>query len=264
MKMFLLLPLLALSFITRAQMQAMYEDFYPEKELLAKLQHAKTPAGQLYAAGFLAAHYKRRFRDSLAAVYLKKLYSVARAANDKNLSASALWWDAYSSATYTAYDEYRLGTAKAEKLLRFAKQNNLPQQQVAAHLLLCDLNLHANLGLAEGYGLRAKQLLDNWRMDSTRKDSLKLEACFRLSHVYIHKKDGVNIARYLLAVHDYAEQTRNKALYQQAVWILAYLYWEWRGQDEKAIFWRKKLIDICKQSNQRSVLLMHYPRLAQS
>ncbi|MEJ7681710.1 MAG: hypothetical protein WKG06_28460 [Segetibacter sp.] len=148
-----------------------YPTFYPEKELLASYQHAKTPAEQMDAAGVLALHYRSKFQDSLSSVYLHRVYRIASVANDQKLLAKALWWDAQVNAGSTAYEETKQVIAKANNLLNFAIKKNLYPEAIAAKILLSDINIHKGLKLSEQYALDAKQLLDDWNIDSTRKDS---------------------------------------------------------------------------------------------
>jgi hypothetical protein len=86
--------------------QVDYEIIYPEKELLASLQEAKTPEEQVRAAGFLALHYKWNLKDSLSAVYMNHVHRTANASGDIGINASALWWEAFALAKGTLYAEY--------------------------------------------------------------------------------------------------------------------------------------------------------------
>ena len=78
---------------TRANSQVGFEEYYSEKDLLSFLQKAKTRPEQLDAAGVLAVNYKRVFKDSLASVYLTKVYAIAENSKDPKLMARAMWWD---------------------------------------------------------------------------------------------------------------------------------------------------------------------------
>jgi hypothetical protein len=69
--------------------------------------------------------------------------------------------------------------------LQYATKYNLSEQKIAANLLYSDINIHNNLRLAEQYALSAKQLWDSWKVDSVKKDSIKLELYYRVSpYVY--------------------------------------------------------------------------------
>lgn len=239
-----------------AKAQVFYPIFYPEKELLATYQHAKTPAEQMDAAGVLAQHYKSKFEDSLSSVYLHLVYNLARATNDQKLTAKALWWDAHISAGITAYDETKQAVSKTNALLHFAAQNSLTPEAIAANLLLTDIHIQKNLKLSEQYALNAKQLLNNWNIDSTKKDSLKLEVYYRLAYVSIQKKEGENAAQYLLEQQKYAEQNRNEALKIQAINNLAQLYLRWPGQEENYTQWVTTLYNYYKKTGQKNRLFI--------
>jgi anti-sigma regulatory factor (Ser/Thr protein kinase) len=233
-----------------------YPTFYPEKELLTSFQHAKTPAEQMDAAGVLALHYKSKFQDSLSFVYLRHVYRISSSAVNKKLLPKALWWDAQVSAGSTAYEQTKQVIAKANNLLNFAIENKLYREAIAAKILLSDINIHRGLKLSEQYALDAKQLLDQWPIDSTVKDSLKLEVYYRLAHVSIHKKEGEKAAQNLLEQQTYAQQNRNKALKIQAVNNLAQLYWEWPGQEENARQWTTNLYNYYKEKGQKNRLFI--------
>ncbi len=243
-------------FFYTAKAQVFYPTFYPEKELLISFKQAKTPAEQMDAAGVLALHYKSKFQDSLSSVYVQLVSHIAGVANDQKLSAKALWWDAQVSAGSTAYEETKQVIAKANNLLNFAIKKNLYPEAIAAKILLSDINIHKGLKLSEQYALDAKQLLDDWNIDSTRKDSLKLEVYYRLAHVYIHKKEGEKAAQNLLEQQNYAQQDRNEALKIQAVNNLAQLYWEWPGQEENARQWTTNLYEYYKKAGQKNRLFI--------
>jgi hypothetical protein len=239
-----------------ANAQVFYPTFYPEKELLASFQQAKTPAEQMDAAGVLGLHYRSKFQDSLSSAYLHLVYRIASVTNDQKLLAKALSWDARVSAGSTAYDETKQTVEKANNLLHFATQKGLHLEAITAKLLLTDINIHEDLKRSEQYALDAKQLLINWNTDSTRKDSLKLEVYYRLAHVYIHKKEGEKAAQNLLEQQNYAQQDRNEALKIQAVDNLAQLYWEWPGQGENARQWTTNLYDHYKKAGQKKRLFI--------
>ncbi len=238
-----------------AKAQVFYPTFYPEKELLTSFQHAKTPAEQMDAAGVLALHYRSKFQDSLSSVYLHLVYRVASVTNDQKLLAKELWWNAQVSAC-GAYDETKQAIAKANSLLHFAIKKHLYPEAITAKLLLSDINIYKGLKLSEQYALDAKQLLDDWNIDSTKKDSVKLEVYYRLAHVYIHKKEGEKAAQNLLEQQNYAQQNTNEALKIQAVNNLAQLYWEWPGQEENARQWTKYLYDYYKKVGQKNRLFI--------
>ena len=238
-----------------AKAQVFYPTFYPEKELLISFQLAKTPAEQMDASGVLALHYRTKFQDSLSSVYLHLLYRISSMANDQKLLAKALWWDAQVYAC-GAYDETKQAIAKANSLLHFAVKKHLYPEAITAKLLLADINIYKGLKLSEQYALDAKQLLDDWNIDSTRKDSVKLEVYYRLAHVYIHKKEGEKAAQNLLEQQNYAQQNINEALRIQAVNNLAQLYWEWPGQEENARKWTTNLYDYYKKTEQKNRLFI--------
>jgi hypothetical protein len=233
-----------------------YPTFYPEKELLTSFRQAKTPAEQMDAAGVLALHYKSKFQDSLSSVYVQIVSRIAGVANEQKLSAKALWWDAQVSAGSTAYEETNQVIAKANNLLNFAIKNNLYPEAIAAKILLSDISIHKGLKLSEQYALDAKQLLDDWNIDSTRKDSLKLEVYYRLAHVDIHKKEGEKAAQNLLEQQNYAQQDINEALKIQAINNLVQLYWEWPGQEENARQWTTNLYEYYKKAGQKNRLFI--------
>ncbi len=238
-----------------AKAQVFYPTFYPEKELLTSFQLAKTPAEQMDAAGVLALHYRSKFQDSLSSVYLHLVYRIARVANDQKLSAKALWWDAQVCGC-GAYDETKEAIAKANSLSGFAIKKDFYPEAITAKLLLVDINIYKGLKLSEQYAMDAKKLLDDWDIDSTRKDSLKLEVYYRLAHVYIHKKEGEKAAQNLLEQQNYAQQNINEALKIHAANNLAQLYWEWPGQEENARQWTKNLYDYYKKTGQKNRLFI--------
>lgn len=73
--------------------QVGFEDYYSEKDLLTHLQRARTASEQIDASGVLAVNYKKIFRDSLASIYLSRIYKIAQNASDPKLMAWAIWWD---------------------------------------------------------------------------------------------------------------------------------------------------------------------------
>ena len=239
-----------------AKAQVFYPTFYPEQELLASYQQAKTEGEQMDAAGILALHYRSKFQDSLSSVYLQHVHRVASVANNPKLSAKVLWWDALVSSGNTAYDETKQAVAKANSLLDFAIKKHLYPEAIAAKLLLADINIHKGLKLSEQHALDAKRLLEEWNIDAARKDSLKLEVYYRLAHVYIHKKEGENAAQNLLEQQTYAQQNNNEALKIQAVNNLAQLYWEWPGQEENARQWTTSLYNYYKKAGQKNRLFI--------
>ena len=242
-------------FTYTAKAQVFYPTFYPEKELLSSYRLAKTSSEQMDGAGVLALHYRSKFQDSLASVYLHLMYRIANEADDQKLLAKALWWDAQVCAC-GAQDETRQAIAKANGLLHFAMKKHLYPEAITAKLLLSDINIYKGLKYSEQYALDAKQLLDEWNIDSTKKDSLKLEVYYRLAHVYIHKKEGEKAAQNLLEQQNYAQQNENEALKIQAINNLAQLYWEWPGQEENARQWTTTLYDYYKKSGQKNRLFI--------
>ena len=236
-----------------AKAQVFYPTFYPEKELLTSFHQAKTSAEQMDVAGVLALHYRSKFEDSLSSVYLNLVSRIAHLNNDPKLLAKSLWWDAQVWAC-GANDETKQAIAKANSLLYFALKRKLYPEAITAKLLLADINIYKGLKLSERYALDAKQLLDDWHIDSTLKDSVKLEVYYRLAHVYIHKKEGEKAAQNLLEQQNYAQQNGNEALKIQAVNNLAQLYWEWPGQEENAKQWTTNLYNYYKKSGQKNRL----------
>src|SRR5688500_10981243 len=95
-----------------AQAQVAVESgWYQETVLQANLQRAKSPEEQVRATGVLALHYKwQKLNDSLASLYINKIYDIAKASKQKSLMAAALWWDAYSSSEVllTLHEESQL------------------------------------------------------------------------------------------------------------------------------------------------------------
>ncbi len=243
MRKFISILLLFQACIAKAQIGL--EDFYPEKDLKAILLKAKKPAEKLDAAGMLATHYKTIFKDSLAALYLDNVNKIAAAGNDVKLEARAMWWD----------NRYEEDTTKVNKLLQFARQNKLARDEIIARLDLAEYYIHNQLSVAGQNALEASALLNKWKTDTTQKDSVKLTVYEVLTHVYIHKKDGVNSARYLLLLQDYARQDTNESLKIQAMDILGWMYFEWFGQEKKAQDWMVKVYDFHKRKNNKSELL---------
>jgi hypothetical protein len=82
--------------------------------------------------------------------------------------------------------------------------------------------------------------------------------------MYIHKRDGVNVASYLLPLHNYANQQRNEPLRVKAIYILAIMYREWPDQLEKAVQWRKKIVDYYSKTGERGKLLHQVSLMASS
>ena len=236
-----------------AKAQVFYPTFYPERELLTSFHQAKTPAEQMDVAGVLALHYRSKFEDSLSSVYLNLVSRIASQKNDPKLVAKSLWWDAQVWAC-GANDETKQAIAKANSLLNFALKRQLYPEAITAKLLLADINIYKGLKLSEQYALDAKKLLDDWHIDSTLKDSVKLEVYYRLAHVYIHKKEGEKAAQNLLEQQNYAQQNGNEASKIQAVNNLAQLYWEWPGQEENAKQWTTNLYNYYKKSGQKNRL----------
>ena len=231
---------------TKANSQIGFEEYYSEKDLLSFLQKAKTHPEQLDAAGVLAVNYKRVFKDSLASVYLTKVYTIAQNSKDPKLMARAMWWD----------NRYKSDTLKSIKLLQFARQNSLIEEKIAAFMDLSDYYIHDNLSLAEKNALDAKSLLHDWKADSLTKDSLKLEVYSRLVHAYVHKRDGVNTSRYLLPLLDYARQEKNESLQILAIGIIAQMYGEWDGQQKRSTEWMVKFYDYYKKRNKKNELIL--------
>jgi len=231
--------------------QVFYPAFYPEKELLTNFQHAKTSAEQADAAGILALHYKSKFQDSLSSVYLHLLSNLSIETGGHQPLAKALWWDAQVCAC-GAYDETKQAIAKANSLLVFALKKQLYPEAITAKLLLADINIYKGLKLSEQFALEANQLLNEWKKDTSTKDSLKLEVYYRLAHVYIHKKEGEKAAQVMLEQQNYAEQNGNIELKIHAINNLAQLYWEWTGQEENAMHWTTELYDYYKKTGQKN------------
>ena len=255
MRKFIIVLLFHGVFVAKAQIG--YEDYYSEEDLLTNLQKAKKPSDQLDATGVLAVHYKGLTKDSLAAIYLSKTYQIAKSSNDVRLLARAIWWD----------NRYEGDTSKANQLLQLAAQNNLLEEKIIAYGLLAEYYIHYKLQPAEKNALAAKALLENWKKDTTRKDSLKLVIYNTLAHVYIHKDDGVNASQYLLALQDYTNN-KNESLKIQAINILGDMYFEWSPQKKKATDWMVKSYKHYKKEGNKNKLLafssslgMHYHQL---
>jgi len=230
---------------TGANSQVGYEEYYSEKDLLSNLQKAKSAAEQIDAAGVLAVNYKRSFKDSLASFYLTQASTVAQNSKDPKLIARAIWWD----------NRYESDTLKSIKLLQFARQNNLTEEKIVAYMDLSNYYIHANLSFAEKRALDAKSVLENWKIDSIAKDSLKLEIYNRLVHTYVHKKDGINTSRYLLPLFDYARQNRNESLQILAISIIAQMYGEWEGQQKKSTEWLTRSYEYYNKKDKRNELI---------
>src|SRR6185369_11519524 len=73
--------------------QVGYEDYYSERDLSLKIEHAKTLIEKIDAIGMLAQHYKGIHQDSLGDLYYKKIPALAGRSADDILVGRALWWD---------------------------------------------------------------------------------------------------------------------------------------------------------------------------
>ena len=243
MKRFIVIAFVFASLVVRSQIG--YEQFYSEKQLLEILQQAKTSGDQLEPFGLLARHYNQVFNDSLSKVYLERLRSVYKDTKNGKLKARGLWWDNY----------YEPDTIKVQRYLDWANSNGLIEDKIAGYVELTRVNIHINLLKAEQNILTAKKLWDEWKVDSIRKDSLKLEVLQQLAHLYIHKRDGVRAVNYILPLQDYANQERNPRLKELALDFIANMYFEWPGQNKKATEWIKRLYDTHKKLNNPNQIL---------
>ena len=228
MRKLIFLFLLSPAFTSKAQTG--YEQYYSEKDLRSNLEQAKTLPAQLDATGCLAMCYKYSYKDSIASLYIKKVYAIAENSKDPQLMARALWWDNNCNGSIE----------KANKYLSYAGQHNLVREKIIAYLSLSDIYIHQDLSLAGQNAILAQSLLDGWKKDTLSKDSVMLEVNYRFAHAYIHKKDGLKTIRCIMVFRDYAEQNKNPALKIQAIQSLAGLYDEWEGQEKKALPWMEK------------------------
>ncbi len=250
MKKIVILIFVLISLSTNAQVG--FEQYYSEKQLLAILQQAKSNWDKLQAYGIMAVHYKQTNKDSLAGVYLGKVKTMTAGGKDVKLKARSLWWDNY----------YETDTVKARRYIDWATSNNLVEEKIAGYVDLASINIHINLKTAEENILNAKTLWEGWKKDSVSKDSLKLEVFKQLAHVYIHKKDGVKTANYLLPLQDYARQDRNLSAKESAIIGLAQMYTEWPGQNKKATEWIVRLYELNKKLKNPNKTLAILYRLA--
>ncbi len=230
-------------FVSQAQFG--FEEYYPEKDLQAILRKAKSNWDLVEANGMLALHYKATLKDSLSLVYLEKTKQIASTSTDPKLKARGLWWD----------NKYEEDTLKAGRLLEFATRNNLAEEKIVANVELTRINIHINLTVAEQNAMAAWKLWGEWKRDSVRKDSLKLEVLKQMAHVHIHKRDGVKALTFLLPLQDYAAQDRNLDLKELALNGMSDMYYEWPGQFKKATDWMVKLYEHYKKTGQPNKLL---------
>ena len=235
-----------------ANSQVGFEQYYSEKQLLTILQQAKTNWDRLEAYAMLAVHYKETNKDSLAGIYLGKVKAITADGKDVKLKARSLWWD----------NRYESDTVKAHRYIDWATSNNLIEDKIVGYVELASINIHINLKAAEQNILTAKTLWEGWKKDSVSKDSLKLEVFKQLGHVYIHKRDGVKTANYLLPLQDYANQNRNLSIKESALIGLAQMYSEWPGQNKKATEWIVKLHEVYKKLKNPNKILAFLYRLA--
>src|SRR4026209_1059401 len=86
MKRLLTIVFVLMSLTVKSQLG--WEDFYSEKDFRAMLRQARNPREKMYALGLLTR--KGLSSDSI----MKEINAIADKANDKELKALALWWDA--------------------------------------------------------------------------------------------------------------------------------------------------------------------------
>ena len=243
MKKLIFFFLVLLSLNTRSQIDS--EDFWSTKALQMNLELAKTPAQQIDALGLLSVHLKGVHQDSLGDVHFNKIVQIANNSADNNLIGRSYWWGM----------RYKKDTIAGKKFLQFATEHNQLTNQIMANNLLSDYYIHTNHFLSEKYVLNAIKLLDGWKKDTLYKDSVRIEVYRNAAHIYIHRKDGLNISRYMLALRDYAEQIKKEGLSIRAAYILADLYSEWEGQETISLTWLNKLRDYHKKNSQFNKLL---------
>ena len=220
-----------------AKCQLGWEDFYSEKDFRIMFQQAKNSKERIFALGLLGR--KGLLKDSI----MREINAIADKGDDKKLKASALWWDA------KLYDD---DTTKMIKLFQFAEQTQLIPFQVAANLQLADYYIHHGSGRSLYYAKAADSLLERLHGTTKERDSLKIDVFRRIAHAYIHNDDAVNIARYLLPLRNYAERNTDEHIRLQAVEVLADLYGEGYGDEDKkrSIPWNNLLYDHYKKTNQ--------------
>ena len=234
-KLVLILSLFS-TLTTKAQLD--WEGFYSDKNLTTILQQAKSPKERIYALGLLAS--KTSAVDSI----IQEIYSIAEKTGDQRLKASAFWWDA---------KRHDGDTVKVMKLFQFAQQNDLVNFRIAADVLMADYHTHHLLDIALQYANDANSLLEGWKTSKQEKDSIKIDVYRRLAHIYVHKRDWINVARYLLQLRNYAELDENEGIRMQAVGVLSDMYSE--SIDKKAISWSISLREYFRKTNQMNKYL---------
>jgi signal transduction histidine kinase len=237
MKKFNLIFCLFISIISKSQIG--FEEYYTTRQLTNLLQHATTEKDKLEAYALLAVHFKTSGKDSMARAYMDKTRSVTGENSAPKIKARLLWWENY----------YKGDTNKARKYIVYAHSNKLFEEEISGYVEIARHYIHINLDKAEQHILIAKKLLDEWKVDSVTKDSIKLQVFKQLSHVFIHKKDGIKIVNYLLPLQDYAKQDRNLMLKEEALIGLFEMYNEWPGQNKKGIQWLDQLYQLYKSVN---------------
>jgi len=225
--------ILAVFLSLAAKCQLGWEDFYSEKDFRQMFQQARNPKEKIYALGLLAS--KGLSKDSI----IKEIYAVADKADEKQLKATALWWDALLNDN---------DTTRIIKLLQFAEQAQLVPFQIAANLLLADHYIHDMSGSPIVCARTAESLLQNLQGSKKQTDSLRIEVFRRIAHAYVHKGDAINTARYLLPLRNYAERSKAEETRAQAMEVLSDMYFE--GDKSRGIQWAKKLHEYFKKTIQ--------------
>jgi signal transduction histidine kinase len=245
MKKLLLFFLIVSAHGTEAQNLA----YYSEKQLRTELSNAKTPFEKISALGKLGVF---GYGDSV----IEEIYAIAKKSENKRLMAEAMRWD------------WRLGnsddTTKTMNFLRFSEEQQLGEYQIAALLGMSDYHIHHNRNRSLYYATKADSVLKSTRTVPVEMDSLKIEVCRRFAHLYIHKLEGLNSARYLLELRNYGERAKTDALKMHALDILVDLYSEIDDtvQQRKSIPWNMILYDYYRKNREGNKLLSLVGNLA--
>ena len=231
MKRFLMILLMLSSLAAKCQLG--WEDFYSEKDFRAMLHQAKNPKEKMYALGLLTR--KGLSLDSI----IREINLITARTNDKSLKASALWWESKL---------HEDDTTRMLQLFQFSEQNQLETFKIAAYFLLADYYIHHSQRRSLYYAMRADSLLEKMHERTKETDSLKIEALRCIAHAYIHRRDGVNAARYILPLRNYAERNNDEHTRTHAMEVLADMYSE--GDYKRSIPWIKMLRDYFKKTGE--------------
>ena len=216
--------------------------YYSEKQLRTELSNARTPFEKISALGKLGGF---GYGDSV----MKEIYAIAKKSGDKRLMAEAMRWD---SRLENSDD-----TTKTMNFLKFSEEQQLAEYHIAALLGMSDYHIHHSRKRALYYATKADSVLKSTRTVPAEIDSLKIEVCRRFAHLYIHRLEGLNSARYLLELRHYGERAKTDALKMHALDILVDLYSEIDDtvQQRKSIPWNLILYDYYRKNWEGNKLL---------